>query len=249
MTKKKAVVVKEELSPAVVAQMAEDVCEFDLDPADLQMPKLLLGQSMSKLVQDEEITFGEIYKNTTSKAVGGKGNPVEVIPLSMNKNWIISKKVKGRFEFAGYEDFVPNTRLDWNYEKDGVEMKREQSLNVYVLLKSDLDAYLAGESTELLLPTLLNFKSTSFKQGKMFVNAAAMASQMKKPLYSFSYMIDSQKVTGDQAYYVYAVKPGAKVDPKYYELASDMLKMARTATVQAPAPEPEVVVQEESLPF
>jgi hypothetical protein len=207
---------------------------FDGDVSDILIPKLLVGQATSKLVQEEKVNFGQVWRSTTGQVLGGKGKAFEVIPLFHFKNWIISEKVAGRFTFRGVEPFTAENRDKpwvWTETRDGktTEWKREQALNFYVLLPADIAADQAArkafqESGELpdteasLLPCLLQFKSTAFKSGKIIVTHFAKAADFGVPPFVNKFRIDTEKLTGDQtAWFVLKAEPAGKTPPEYLE--------------------------------
>lgn len=214
--------------------MAGNWSRFEGDVSDILIPKLLVGQATSKLVQEEKVAFGQVFRSTTGEALGGKGKPFKVVPLFLFKNWILSEKVGGKFVFRGVEPFSAENRDKpwvWTEQKEGktTEWKREQALNFYVLLLPDIasdqkarKAFL--ESGELpdteasLLPCLLQFKSTSYKSGKTLVTHFAKAADFGVPPFVNVFEIDTEKVTGDQnSWFIYKAASGGKTPPEYLE--------------------------------
>lgn len=217
---------------ALPAIMGKDWGKFEGDASDILIPKLLVGQSTSKAVTDEKVSFGQVYRSTTLEPLGGKAKPFEIIPLTLSKTWILSEKVAGKFEFRGVEPFTAENAQKpwvWSESKDGKtqEWKREQALNFYVLLPRDIAADLAArkafeESGELpdteasLLPCLLQFKSTSYKSGKTLVTHFAKAADFNVPPFVTTFSLDTEKIQGDQnAWYIFKVEKAGKTDPAY----------------------------------
>ncbi len=198
-----------------VSDKVRDDSGFTGDASDILIPKLLLGQSTSKAVQDEKVPFGMIYRSTTLEVVGGKDKPVAVIPLSHTKTWVLSEKVGGKFEFRRVEPFTAENRdLPWTFTeaKEGrqqTEWKREASLNFFVLLPADIVRDLearemiakTGElpDTEAsLLPCALMFKSTSYKTGKTLVTHFAKAADFTVKPHVTTFNLATEKVSNDQ---------------------------------------------------
>jgi hypothetical protein len=218
----------------VPAIMAKNWSRFEGDVTDVLIPKLLVGQSTSKFVQEEKVSFGQIVRSTTLEVLGGKGKPFEFIPLSHSKTWIVSEKVNGRFEFRKIEGYSPENKDKpwiWTENKDGrsVEWKREKALNFYVLLPGDVIKDVAARATfaetgELpdteasLLPCFLQFKSTSYGAGKALVTHFAKAADFGIPPFANTFLLDTVKIQGDQnAWFVYKVDRAGKTEPKYLE--------------------------------
>lgn len=205
---------------------------FEGDVTDILIPKLLIGQATSKLVQDEKVGFGQVWRSTTGEVLGGKGKPFEVIPLYLFKTWILSEKVQGKFVFRGMEPFTAENKDKawvWSQQVDGktTEWKREQALNFYVLLPADIAGDMAArkayrESGELpdteksLLPCLLQFKSTSYKAGKTLVTHFAKAADFEVKPFVNTFRIDTEKVTGDQnSWFIFKAEGAGKTNPDY----------------------------------
>ena len=208
--------------------------KFEGDVTDILIPKLLVGQATSKLVQDEKLAFGQVWRSTTGEVLGGKGKPFDVIPLFLFKTWILSEKVSGKFEFRGVEPFTAENRdADWTWteKSDGktIEKKREQALNFYVLLPSDIAADSAArkafhETGELpdteasLLPCLLQFKSTAYKSGKVLVTHFAKAADFGVPPFVNTFRIDTEKVTGDQnSWFIFKAESAGKTSQEFLQ--------------------------------
>ncbi len=207
---------------------------YEGDVTDILIPKLLIGQSTSKLVQDEKLAFGQVWRSTTGEVMGGKGKAFQVIPLSMFKTWVLSEKVGGKFEFRGVEPFTPANKdreWVWTEKKDGktTEWKRVQTLNFHVLLPADVATDLKArrafqETGELpdtqasLLPCVLQFQSTGYKVGKILATHFAKAADFGVPPFVNTFLVDTDKVTGDQnSWYVFTVTNAGKTSPDFLD--------------------------------
>lgn len=140
--------------------------------ADLIIPKILIMQGQSKFVTDEKIQArqGELRDSLQGKLLAKPGEPIRFIPFYLYNTWIDFEKRNGKFEFVGmYERNTANEDLEWEFTKDGKEMKRTKAINAYVLLEKELGG--------VFLPYVLSFSSTSFKIGKKFVTLVEMLKQ------------------------------------------------------------------------
>jgi hypothetical protein len=224
---------------------------FDGDVADILIPKLLIGQGTSKLVQTDKITQGQIWRSTTEKAEGGKGTKLEIIPLSQSKVWVVSEKPAGaqRFKFSHVDPFVPGNNLPWNWTEKGEngkpsEWKREQSLNFYVLLPSDIRRYLDAKkafaetgklpsTSAALLPVVLQFKSTSYKEGRKLTTHFVNAADFDVPPYVQTFLLDTERVSNDtNAWYVYSIEEGPSTDPAFIELCEKWRKTVKGSRIK-----------------
>lgn len=225
---------KDRAGAVMAVSVAEKGERFEGDVSDILIPKVLIGQSTSKLVQDEKVAFGQVWRSTTGEVLGGKGTPFKVIPLSHNKQWVISKKVEGRFKFVRSEPHtVDNADRDWTWsEVDKTtgklnEMKREKVLNFYVLLPEDIERDLAArkafeETGDLpdaeasLLPCLIQFKSTSYTVGKTLVTHFAKAADFGVKPFVNTFLVDTEKEVGDtNSWYLFTLVNAGKTSPEY----------------------------------
>lgn len=203
---------------------SESKWKFEGDATDILIPKILLAQSTSKAVQDEKVSFGQLYKSTTFEVLGGKDKPVSIIPLYHTKTWVLSQKVGGKYEFRAVEPFTAeNKDKPWEFTQVGQEWKREQSLNFFVLIPTEIEKDLAareqaaqGEIPDLdasLLPAVLSFKSTSYKSGKTLVTHFAKASDFGLPPFVKYFQLTTEKTTNDRGtFYVLKVESGGKTE-------------------------------------
>lgn len=199
--------------------------EFAGDAADILIPKILTAQFTSKFVQSEEVQAGQLVKSTSLDVIGGKDKPVQIIPLHHTKNWVVSKKVQGKYEFQRFEPFSQAHRdLSWEYDEGGASWKREMSLNFFVLIPSDIDADLIARKAiketgsipdveASLLPCMLAFKSTSYKAGKSLVTHFAKAAEFGLPPFVNYFNLTTEKVTNDRGtFFVLNVDRGGKTN-------------------------------------
>jgi hypothetical protein len=150
-----------------VAAPATDLNEWgmgDVSSRDVIIPKILVMQGLSDLVGEGKAKLGDFVDSITSEVLGSIDKPLSIIPLHMQKSWIISRRKKGesKFEFERYED-VTSANEGYPLEAaDGDDtIKYEYALQFYVLRPEDPT-----------LPYVVTFKSTSTRAGK------ALATQM-----------------------------------------------------------------------
>ncbi len=235
---------------------------FEGDATDILIPKILLAQSTSKAVQDEKVTFGQLYKSTTFEALGGKDKPVSIIPLYHTKTWVLSQKIGGKYEFRAVEPFTPeNKDKPWEWTQVGQEWKREQSLNFFVLIPSEVDRdqkardlAAKGEIPDLdasLLPCVLSFKSTSYKAGKVLVTHFAKASDFGLPPFVSYFQLTTLKTTNDRGtFYVLDVGKGGKTNVAHLPAATKWRDIVAHSSVKIDESDlSEKNVSDDSLPL
>lgn len=127
---------------------------------DIVIPKILCMQGLSVLVSEEKAKMGDFVDSMTSEIIGNyKDKAVKFIPFHLEKIWIISTKKSGEsdFSFASIEAVTPeNEGMRYQEVVDGIEYKREYTMNFYVLRPEDTS-----------LPYILSFKGMSGKAGKI----------------------------------------------------------------------------------
>jgi hypothetical protein len=138
---------------------------------DIVIPKILCMQGLSQLVVDDKAKMGDFVDSMTSEIIGNYAKqPVAFIPFHLEKIWIISTKKSGEGDFS-FDSIVKVTPENEGYQYqeviDGVEYKREYTMNFYVLRPEDTS-----------LPYIISFKGMSSKAGKilatqMYVRNAA----------------------------------------------------------------------------
>lgn len=125
----------------------------DFQPEDLQAPQIILTQAMSDLVTDGTLKPGQIVRGT--EVLGDKEKRVVIIPLTYTKKYILSehKDGGGRGQFRGLlvqgpglddaklpEMEKTGTLLPLEFNVEGVSHKRTKLLELFCLLKSDLES-------------------------------------------------------------------------------------------------------------
>jgi hypothetical protein len=127
---------------------------------DIVIPKILCMQGLSELVTEDKAKMGDFVDSMTSEIIGNyKDKPVQFIPFHLEKIWIISKKVQGQgdFSFDSITNVTPeNEGMRYQEVVDGVEYKREYTMNFYVLRPEDTS-----------LPYIISFKGMSSKAGRI----------------------------------------------------------------------------------
>lgn len=254
--KKEEIAVVEDNSAALAAIENEKGWDFEGDPNDILVPRILIAQATSEAVGAGKVTPGSLFRSTNFETLAKNGEPVKIIPLYMHKTWIVSHKIGERFEFLRIEPCTAqNANLDWTWEEGGSQFKREQSLNFFCLLPADVAAEQEmlraaredGEIPDLdkaLLPVVVSFKSTSYKSGKTLATHFGKASNYKLPAFINTFEISTEYHNNDKGrYYTLNVQSAGKTDKSYMELcrrwydivSSTNVKVDEEATPAAPA--------------
>jgi len=179
------------------------------DARDLIIPKILLMQGLSKMVTDEKALMGEMRDSLDNMLLGNKEKPVEFIPLHMNKTWVIFEEKNGKEEFKAIVPFtMENCDWEWNTVIDGVKIRRDQAMNYFCILPSEIDT---GE----FMPYLISFRRTSFTAGKKLYTAKEKAKMFGRPMCSNVFKLLCRKTENDKgAFYVYDVEKSRTTTPE-----------------------------------
>jgi hypothetical protein len=118
--------------------------------ANIIMPKIILQQKMSELVEDGKAKPGDLVDNLTDEVLAPVGKPLEIIPFRTETVWM--EKHNG--EFAGVKPY-DGQELPFDEEKDGVTIVRDKVMNAFVLIPGITD-----------VPYIIPFRRTSYKAGR-----------------------------------------------------------------------------------
>jgi len=195
--------------------------------SDIIIPKLLLMQGLSELVNERKASQGDMIRSTSGEKLGNPEKPVEFIPLTFYNQWIIQELVGKKYEFRGFEPMnAKNQDLPWDYEQNGTKWKRVKSINVYALLPEDIKrereevkkARVQGglpDPNTALMPVLISFRSTSYTAGKAVVTHFARAQKYDVRGYVSTLKLACQQDKNDLgSFYVFGVAHGGNTAPE-----------------------------------
>ena len=142
---------------------------------DIIIPKILAMQGLSEFVAEGKAQIGDFRESINGAKIGSIDQPFEFIPVHIDKVWITSKKVEGRFKFQSIEQVTRNNEnLPWSFEINGEEYRRDYTMNCYCMLPVEVESGLG-------MPYIISFRRTSFKAGqKLFTQMYVRNKQMGK---------------------------------------------------------------------
>lgn len=210
--------------------------------SDLIIPKVLLMQGLSELVNDRKAQQGDMVRSTTGEKLGDDKEPVEVIPLTLQNVWMLQENQNGdgrTWQFRGYEPRTPeNEALPWEFNANGTAWKRTKIVNLFALLPRDIEAYSlemkkfeeTGELPDVdkvILPVMIPFRNTSFNAGRsvstLFKKAEALAADIGRevPVFGKTIFLKCYQDKNDKGtYFVFEVDTaGKKTDANYLKSA------------------------------
>lgn len=214
--------------------------EWDLgqsDSSDIIIPKLVVLQSTSKLVSSEKAQFGDIANTVTGEILGTAREkdkkPVRFIPFKEEKTWTIFEVIGSKPEFRGTEPRTAlNNDLPREYEKGGKKFKRYQTLSYFILLVEDL------EKSDMPLPYVVSFRSTSFKAGRVLSThflmcKAALQRGKVVPPPATVFELSGTKTSNDKGtFYIMDVKDVGVAKPEWVGISAQWLKTMKTKSYQ-----------------
>lgn len=147
-----------------------------VDNTDILIPKLLLMQGLSVLVNEGKAAVGDIVNSVTEKVLGGKGKGVDIVPFFSTKSWVYMEKRNDKYVFVRTEAYTAANadRAIEGVTPEGLAYRYDRALNFYALL--------AEEATRAdALPILLSFRRTSYMAGKKIATFFKQCEMLKLP--------------------------------------------------------------------
>lgn len=174
-----------------------------VDAKDLVIPKLLLMQSMSKQVQDENAKPGDIIESLGGSVVNLRDEKLEIIPFKCVKTWVRIRDKGGKQEYLGQTPYTLEN-ADWPREEfvEGHKVVNFETINYYCLIPSEIER---GD----FLPYVVSFRSTSYKTGRALETYRAKLANFKKPICFKTFHLGARAEENDKGrYYVFTIEQG-----------------------------------------
>lgn len=203
------------------------------DTAELLIPKAILMQAVSQLVQESTCSSGDIIRSTDKKVLGNSKKPFTFIPFHMSRTWIENKYDGGMYSWDHERPYTAeNANDEWEYEVDGAKWKRQKAYNFYALLPDETDP--------TALPIIkLQFKSGSARAGTQLADFFARISVTNKtrkmqglgpiPPAFKTWKLSSKLMEGDKnKYQAFQVEQGPDSTKEQIEQAASWYMMMKT---------------------
>lgn len=206
---------------------AELLDDTPSDVRDLLIPKILLMQGLSKLVAAEKAVMGEMRDSIGNTRLGGKEAPLEIIPFHSNKTWIVFEEIGGKLEYKSQVPFNDtNAHWKWDDIEGGVKMRRDQSLNYYCLLPSEI-------KDGMFMPYVVSFRRTSYQAGKKLETAKTKFKMFGRPISSKTFKLIASKQQNEKGtFYVYDVEVGRDTTSVEINAVSQWMSLVKTPMVK-----------------
>ena len=203
------------------------------DTAELLIPKAILMQAVSELVQDGTCANGDIIRSTDKKVLGNSKKPCLIIPFSMTRTWIENKYDGGMYRWDHEHAWTAeNANAPWEYEVNGEKWKRQKAYNFFALLPEEKDP--------TSLPIIkLQFKSGSARAGTQLADFFArikVANTARKaqgksiiPPACHTWKLSSKLMEGDKnKYQAFVIEQGPESTKEQIEQAASWYLMMKT---------------------
>lgn len=205
-----------------------------VDASDIIIPKILLMQAISQLVEDEKAKSGDFVHSLDEVVVGSKDKePVELIVLGMYKTL-------QTFEDDNYIKTEPltseNSTLPYEEVINGVKVNRTKTMNYYVLRPEDIE-------NMAVFPMVVTFKRTSLKGGRKLATKLMMLEEFGAETYAKTFLLTAKQEEGDKGkYYVMDIQDGRKTTDVEQAQAKKWIDRLDTQNVQVHDTDEEVNV-------
>lgn len=188
--------------------------ELGMSASDISIAKILLMQKTSLRVNEETSQFGDLIHQRTGEKLGDFEKPIEIIPIKTFKNWVVFNTSGGEPEFVRIDPF--SEELPWEFQENGVSMRRDQCINVMCLLA---DSVKNGDDP---FPFTVSFKRMSYQAGKDLLTNIMKSRMFGKPIYNRTVVLGAEKQkqkNGSNIYAVFTTKEGTVTTPEMKEAA------------------------------
>jgi len=141
----------------------------EFDSSDIIIPKIMLMQGSSQLVNDGIAKPGDYLHSVNKEILGSTKDPVTFTPVHMTKKWRVTKKDGNDYKFSHYEDVnASNIGNDKEFMIGNIPSQRQLCYNFYVLIKG------------WAVPFILQMKGISHGAGKQLANEMFLVNSVEK---------------------------------------------------------------------
>lgn len=206
---------------------------------DIIIPKIMVMQKMSKLLEDrDELKVGDFIESLGDEKVGSITEPLEFIPFSMEKLWFRSKQIGNKWEFENVEAFNhSNSKRRYNETVDGETYKNELHMKFYCILPSDPS-----------IPYAITFKGMSQKVGKALYTQMYVKNKMAGLSAAGSVMslAGSKQENDHGSFIVFTASVGRKAEAEEVQTALMWYKTIQAGEASTNSDAPESVAKRET---
>jgi hypothetical protein len=186
------------------------------DAQDVLIPRLLLAQGMSPIVQQGNAVVGSIFNSNTGITLAKKKEKLVMVPIMYFREWHVcevddrgNEKLIGRERMTPANEGLPKEDV---FQKEGrpVPIRRHRAHNFFVLLPKYMDE----------LPFLITFKKSNQMAGKRLVTHLKVSAGKGQPAAALSWNLYSDDHTyNGRTYPVFNVEPGEATSKEILDVA------------------------------
>ncbi|NJM54507.1 MAG: hypothetical protein HC841_00045 [Verrucomicrobiae bacterium] len=186
------------------------------DAQDVLIPRLLLAQGMSPIVQQGNAVVGSIFNSNTGQTLAKKKEKLVFVPISYFREWHVCEvDDRGNEKLIGRDRITPaneNAPKEDVFTKDGkpVPIRRHKAHNFFVLLPKFVEE----------LPFLITFKKSNQMAGKRLVTHLKTSALKGQPAAALTWNLYADDHTyNGRTYPVFNVEPGEATPKSILDIA------------------------------
>lgn len=215
MTEAKKEVAKKKKQEVSTETAAPRGFASNIDPKDLQLPRIELLQALSPAVTEGEegMVPGIMVNSLTKELLGEDGKATTITPIKVEKNFIKwrPREEGGGIDYRTSDPEDPRVKEDTKWGKNGEKPACTSYLNFLCLVE--------GQD----MPMVLSCAMTNYKVGRDLLTMAFMSG---KDCFAYSYALSSKKRTNNYGtFYTYSIKRAGPSKDDTREKAEQMYKM------------------------
>lgn len=186
------------------------------DAQDVLIPRLLLAQGMSPIVQQGNAVVGSIFNSNTGQTLAKKKEKLVFVPIMYFREWHVcevddrgDEKLIGRDKITPANEHLPKEDV---FQKNGkaVPIRRHKAHNFFVLLPKFMDE----------LPFLVTFKKSNQMAGKRLVTHLKTSALKGQPAAGLTWNLYADDHTyNGRTYPVFNVEPGETTPKEILDVA------------------------------
>jgi hypothetical protein len=218
---------------------------------DFLISRVLLMQATSDLVKARKAFPGQIVTSPEGLVIGGISQPGEpsesfnILPLSIKETWTVMDGAN----WVRTEDRTDeNNNLPWQFEEEGKDLKRLQTIEVIALLENEVHASLGEVEVDedgvpvnfdqvVVMPRAFSFRSKSFAAGKAisthFTKVEAVRKQYPnaRPFHVMLALGCEEESNEHGDFYVFSVGGGTPTPKAYRAMAAGWYDQLQSANI------------------
>ena len=194
-----------------------------LNPEDIILPIVVLRQNSFKKPYMKAFNAGDAILRPNDELLASEGQPVDFVPISIEKLYRVSAINGGEVRTVRYESAV--TPKEYEFEELGVTHRRDLCFVVHALFRNDLADQLEMfenlakgkivDPDDFVLPARIVFTRSSRNAGKVLNTHFEMCKAIGQSPATISFQLKTEEVSNDKGnWYTFDVQK-IKTKEKY----------------------------------